>query len=179
MKEAQGAGEVKSLYSPRQGQQRGHIRQLGFETMERAHGLFCFLDEAEVAFLAIEVHGRVDVAYGNVMAHKGLGQHGFLEAVMGEPLVEGIASHDLAAGHEVAGPEGVIGVREPAGKLAGTFRCPFIAIAKARRIALFRYVVSAIDHFALGGEEAEEIVFSRNGHVAVDEEQPGVVGSRG
>ena len=159
MKEAQGAGEVKSLYSPRQGQQRGHVCQLGFETMERAHGLFCFLDEAEVAFLAIEVHGRVDVAYGNVMAHKGLGQHSLLEAVMREPLVEGIASHDLAAGHEVASPEGVIGAREPAGKLAGMFRRPLIAIAKARGIALFRYVVSAIDHFALGGEEAKEVVF--------------------
>ena len=159
--------------------QAGVTPEIALELTEGAKAFFGFIHKLSVALESAETDWVMDIDNGNVVLTERLTQEHIFVTIMAEALIEGMGEHQLTTNEEIGCVE--VLVRHLLALLNGMtgllgFLVEIAEIAlECLRIAIdgnTTYHDVGISHREVTGDE----VGRKDAHVAIDEEQIGVLG---
>lgn len=165
-----------------EGQKTGVASQFILESVEGTETFFGFTDKVGVALEGIETHRVVDMGDGDVVGTQLLAKEHILVAVVTETLIERVGQHKFTTDEEVSRVEVLIGVPLALLHCVLVFGGLLVAIAEIMFecfcIATDRD--TAVENIGIfQGNVLVDEVWAHHCHVAVDEEQPIILGLLG
>ena len=158
-----------------EGEHLGVAAQVTTKITERAQTFFCLTDEMGVSLVVEESCGIVGMGYLDACLPEALTEEYVFIAVMMEALVKGVLQHQCLGNQEVAGME----MHEWA---LPAFFCSMesltLFLVQITQIALLAttYDIAAVAHLRhIGLEPATKEIVGGDGHVAIHEQQPGIL----
>lgn len=145
------------------------------QAVEVAHGSLCVFEKRAVVVDAGVDEGVGDVGYGDAALLKLPAEQGVFVTVFGEPGVERMLLHLLAADHEVESGEAGVGLGLPCGEGAAAVGVALVSVAQfAAPGSVVGGEQSAYDHGGLMArvEVAPKEEFVGRQSVAVDDNEP-------
>ena len=173
--EAQDQGNVDAFD---EGDQARVASQFIAELVESAQTFLRLCHKIGVALEGAESHGIVDVGDGDVVGSQLFAEKHILIAVVTETLIEGVGEHDVSANEEVGGMEVAVGILLALVCRMLMLCCLLIEIAEIalEGVGIATNGYPSIDDIGISHRRIFiDEVGTQEGHVAVDEEQMGVL----
>jgi hypothetical protein len=162
-----------------EGEQSGIASQIVAELVEGTQSFLGLGDKVGIILKRAEAERIVDMEDGNLMLAQHLAEKHVFIAIMPETLVEWVFTHDVAPHEEIGGVDVLIGGLLPLfGCMARGLGCLVTITQVAFQMVDKRTdsYAAVDDSIAVSIEIVSEKPVADDGHIAVDEEQVGVVG---
>ena len=158
-----------------EGEHLGVAAQVATEFLERAKTFLCLTDEVGVVLVVEESGGIVGMDNPDACLSEALAKEHVLIAIMMKALVEGILLHQGLGNQEVARVEMHEGTLPALLCSMHRLTLSFVQIAQVALLATTYDIATIAYLLHIGLQPATYEIVGGNGHVAIHEQQPGIL----